>query len=71
MAERPTVTIEELRLIQEQEKKKKPAGMADDQVSDYAVAALAAMRGLTRSDKLKVLRRMQRMLGATTTRRSA
>ena len=34
MAERPTVTIEELRLIQEQEMKKKPAGMTDDQVSD-------------------------------------
>lgn len=62
--EKPVLTIDDFKSLMG-----KKDGIPDDQVSDYAVAALGVMRGLSRGDKLKVLRRMQRMLGSQAGRR--
>lgn len=69
MSDRQTISVDDLRSLLEEETKPRRAGIPDDQVSDYAVSALAVMRGLARSDKLRVLRRMQRMLGSQAGRR--
>ena len=65
----PAQSLDELKRLLEEEARPKRAGIPDDQVSDFAVSALAVMRGLARSDKLRVLRRMQRMLGSQAGRR--
>lgn len=64
MSDREVVTLAELRQLLAAESAPKKVTIADDLVSDYALAALVPLRGLTRSDKLRVIRRMQRMLGS-------
>lgn len=71
MSDKPTITVDELKILLAEEGKPRRSGIADDQISDYAVSALAVMRGLARADKLRVLRRMQRMLGSQAGRRKA
>ena len=60
--DRPTVNAAELLRLQVE------AGGArskatDEDVHDIAVAAMVVLRGLTRPDKFKVLRRMRRLMG--------
>jgi hypothetical protein len=59
--ERPTINISELSRLQEQ--MDRPQALTQDHVQDYATASLVVLRGLTRSDKLRVLRRMRKLLG--------
>lgn len=61
MAERATITIGDLARLQEQESR--PTRLTDEEVEDYAIAALVVLRGMRRADKLRVLRRMRRLLG--------
>jgi hypothetical protein len=58
--DRGTVTADELRAILAQDAKRQ--GVEEDRLQEYAVAALATLRGLSRTDKLKVIRRMAKML---------
>lgn len=60
MGERATVTIADLNRLQEQENRATPLGK--DEVQDYALAALVVLRGLSRGDKLKVIRRMRTLM---------
>ena len=59
--DRPTITISDLARLQEQENR--PAKLATDEVHDYAIAALVVLRGMTRGDKLRVIRRMRTVIG--------
>jgi hypothetical protein len=61
MMERKAISISELKQLQEQENK--PTALAPEEVRDYAVAALVVLRGMTRGDKLRVLRQMRKLLG--------
>lgn len=63
-ADRQVVTVEELRGLLEQDQKARP-GLDEDRLVEYAVAALSTLRGLSRNDKMKVVRRMTKMLGVT------
>lgn len=56
----PTITLSDLTRLQEQENK--PTPLTADEVDDYATACLVVVRGLTRADKAKVLRRMTQQL---------
>lgn len=38
--------------------------LTSDQLQEYAINSLNGLRGLTRSDKLKVIRRMRKLLDA-------
>jgi len=60
MTDKPTVTLEDLKAIVAADSKR--AGLDEDRLQEYAVAALSTLRGLTRTDKLKVIRRMTKML---------
>ena len=60
MPDKPTITFADLQKLQEQESK--PTPLNDNEVSDYASAVLIVLRGLPRGEKLKVMRRAQRML---------
>jgi len=60
MADKATVTLADLQRLGEQEAK--PTPLTDNDVSDYASAVLIVLRGLPRGEKLKVMRRAQRML---------
>lgn len=60
-ADRPTINISELTRLQEQNDR--PAPLSKDHVQDYATAALVVLRGLSRADKLRVLRHMRRLMG--------
>lgn len=62
MDKRPTVSLSDLQKLQEQESKPQP--LTPDEVRDYAVASLVVVRGLSRGDQLKVLRKMRRLLDA-------
>lgn len=64
MTEKQTVTLDELRAIVEKDQKVRP-GLDEDRLVEYAVAALATLRGLSRNDKLKVVRRMTKMMRGT------
>lgn len=57
MEKRATVNLADLARLQEQVNR--PAGLSRDEVQDYATASLVVMRGLTRGDKLRVIRRMR------------
>jgi len=62
-ADRQTVTLDELRqIVDDANKPAKRAGLDEDVLMEYAVAALATLRGLSRTDKLKVIRRMTKAL---------
>lgn len=61
MADRPTVPITDL--IRLQADANAPAPLTDEEVHDLAIAAMVVLRGLRRSDKFKVLRRMRRIMG--------
>lgn len=61
MTDRPTINISELTRLQEQIDR--PTPLTKDHVQDYATAALVVLRGLSRSDKLRVLRHMRKLLG--------
>ena len=47
-----------------QKQNKKESALTEDQLQEYAIQALHGLRGLFRSDKLKVIRRMRRLLDA-------
>ena len=59
--DRQTVTLDELRKLVEADEKPR-RGLDEDRLQEYSVAALATLRGLSRTDKLKVIRRMTKML---------
>jgi hypothetical protein len=61
MADKPTITIADLTRLREQDSR--PAPLTRDEVEDYSTAALVVLRGLSRADKLRVIRRMRRVLG--------
>lgn len=61
MGERASVNISELTRLQEQANR--PTPLTADEVNDYAIASLVVLRGCSRGDKLKVVRRMRRLLG--------
>ena len=69
MTDKPTVTADDLRALLLAEQKPTRKAADDDVVSEYAIAALATLRGLNRGDKLRVIRRMSRMLGSEARRR--
>lgn len=59
----PTMTADEfLAALQKQNKNDK--ALTSDQLQEYAINSLNGLRGLNRSDKLKVLRRMRKLLDA-------
>lgn len=58
---RQVVSIADLTRLQEQDNR--PAAATVEEVQDYAIAALVVLRGLTRADKLKIIRRMRRLVG--------
>ncbi len=60
-ADKPTVTMADLIRLNAQSAAIDP--LTKEGVSDFAVAGLVVLRGLSRADKLKVLRRMRGMLG--------
>lgn len=60
MTDKPTVSLDDLKAIVAAEGKR--TGVDEDRLQEYAVAALSTLRGLTRTDKLKVIRRMRKML---------
>lgn len=59
--QRRAISISELKALQAQENK--PAALTQEEVRDYAIASLVVLRGLTRGDKLRVLRTMRKLLG--------
>jgi hypothetical protein len=59
--ERPSISIGELRGLQEQ--LDKPGPIPVDHVVDYAAALITILRGLSRGDKLRVLKKAIRLLG--------
>lgn len=59
--DRPTITIADLDRLREQEAR--PAKLEYDEVHDYAIAALLVLRGMSRGEKLRVIRRMRGILG--------
>lgn len=61
MADRPSISISELRGLQEQ--LDRPGPIPADHVVDYAAAVITILRGLSRGDKLRVLRRAIKLLG--------
>lgn len=61
MDKRTTVNAAELLRLQQQENR--PTPLTTDEVNDYAVAALMVLRGLTRGEKLRVVRRITKILG--------
>ena len=61
MPDAPAPSIADLRqLISDNQR----GPLTGDQVHDTAVVSLMVMRGLSRGDKLKVLRKMRRLLDA-------
>jgi hypothetical protein len=56
-----TVTIAELKSLPEWNGRAAPLSV--DEINDFAITGLTVLRGLPRTDKLKVLRRMRRILG--------
>lgn len=60
MADRPTVTVADLARLNADASRPEP--LLADGVQDYALAALVVLRGLSRADKLKVIRRMRRLM---------
>ena len=60
MTDRPTVSLADIQRLSEQDSKPNP--LNDNEVSDFASAVLIVLRGLPRGEKLKVIRRAQRML---------
>ena len=62
MTDKPTISAEEYRALLAGEGANRRAGVDEDRLQEYAVAALGSLRGLIRTDKLKVIRRMTRML---------
>lgn len=59
----PTMTAQEfLDALEKQSKNDK--ALTSDQLQEYAINSLNGLRGLNRSDKLKVLRRMRKLLDA-------
>lgn len=61
-SDRETIRISDLTRLREQESR--PSAITPEEVEDYAIAALVVLRGMRRGDKLKVLRRALRVLGA-------
>jgi hypothetical protein len=59
-SDRPSVSVSELGKLMEQVNK--PTALTADEVQDYANAGLLVLRGLTRAQKLRVLKRMLKML---------
>jgi hypothetical protein len=59
--ERPSINISELKGLQAQ--LDKPGPIPADHVTDYAAAVITIMRGLSRGDKLRVLRKAIKLLG--------
>lgn len=60
--DRPTITLADLPRLRAEAGQQRPAAN-DDDVQDIATAAMLVLRGLTRADKFKVLRRMRRLMG--------
>lgn len=60
--EPPVVGIADLKKLMEDGNQRGP--VTGDAVHEIAVSALMVMRGLTRGDKLKVLKKMRRLLDA-------
>ena len=58
MNDRPTISITELKNLQEQATRQT---LSQEEVKDFATAALVVLRGMSRGDKLRVIRRMRRM----------
>lgn len=58
--EKPVISVEEFKkfLIQDE----KPKALTEDRLQEYAILSLNGLRGLSRSDKLKVIRRMRRLM---------
>lgn len=63
MAEQPTMSAKEFLDALKMESEKGTT-LSADQLQERAVGALHSLRGLQRSDKLKVLRRMRKLLDA-------
>lgn len=61
MADRASINIGDLGKLMDQDNKPNP--LSEDEVQDYAVAALLVLRGLPRGQKLRVHRRMRRLIG--------
>jgi hypothetical protein len=59
--QRATVSLADLTRLSEQENR--PGPLTADEVDDFASAALIVLRGMTRREKLRVIRRMRRLLG--------
>ena len=58
--DRPSISISELAKLQDQINR--PTPLIQEEVHDYATAALVVLRGLSRTDKLKIIRRMRRQM---------
>ncbi len=59
--DKPTVSMADLMRLSEQADQSPPLKL--EGVHDYAVASMVVLRGLSRSDKLRVIRRMRRLMG--------
>lgn len=63
MNEKPTMTAAEFMAAMEKETKLSTS-LTSDQLHDFAIHALDGLRGISRADKLKVLRRMRKLMDA-------